>query len=167
MGIQSFDDRLLQLLRRVHTSAEAFAALEAVRTGGVTNVSADLIYGLPGQSPEDAETDARSLIELGVTHASAYSLIVEEGTMLKRLVRKGEILLPEDRVTEEAGERVCHTLEKGGLKRYEISAYAAEGFNQSIILSIGSMSRISGSALRATPLTAPIVFQIYVLCRNI
>ena len=48
--------------------------------------------------------------------------------MLKRLVRKGEILLPEDRVTEEAGERVCHTLEKGGLKRYEISAYAAEGF---------------------------------------
>ena len=128
MGIQSFDDRLLQLLRRVHTSAEAFAALEAVRTGGVTNVSADLIYGLPGQSPEDAENDARTLIGLGVTHASAYSLIVEEGTMLKRLVRKGEILLPEDRVTEEAGERVCHTLEKGGLKRYEISAYAAEGF---------------------------------------
>ncbi|MBF1354269.1 MAG: coproporphyrinogen III oxidase family protein, partial [Megasphaera micronuciformis] len=105
MGIQSFDDRLLRLLRRVHTSAEAFAALEAVRTGGVTNVSADLIYGLPGQSPEEAETDARTLIGLGVTHASAYSLIVEEGTMLNRLVRKGEIILPEEGVTEEAGER--------------------------------------------------------------
>ena len=102
--------------------------MEAVRTGGVTNVSADLIYGLPGQSPEDAETDARILIELGVTHASAYSLIVEEGTMLKRLVRKGEILLPEDHVTAEAGERVCHTLEKGGLKRYNLSPQSAATF---------------------------------------
>ena len=91
MGVQSFDDALLRLIRRRHTAQQAVCAVEQAARHGISNVSIDLIYGLPTQTMEQWQADVRQALALDVQHLSAYSLSYEEGTPLWRMLEQGRI----------------------------------------------------------------------------
>ncbi|HEY7168047.1 MAG TPA: radical SAM family heme chaperone HemW [Candidatus Binatia bacterium] len=127
VGVQSFDQRLLKFLGRVHSADEARRALAVVSEAGFDNFSLDLIYANPGQSLTDLEHDLDSALSFRPPHLSAYNLTIEEGTPFGHEFRLGRIsLLPEE---EELamGELVEHKLGQAGLARYEISNYARLG----------------------------------------
>ena len=128
LGIQSFNDKELRFLRRLHTGKEAMQSVCDVYEGGITNISVDLMYGLPGQSRADVLHDLSCLVSLPVVHASVYSFIVETGTPLAGLVGKGSVLLPETEITLQEGAAVRSMLADRGFAHYEISSYARPGF---------------------------------------
>lgn len=126
-GVQTFDDRLLRSLGRAHTAAMAREAVTAAVAGGIKNISVDLMYGLPGQTTDDVAASVRRLLQLPVVHASVYSLIVEDGTPLQRLVAGGKVTLPGAAAVEAMGAIVRRQLAAGGFEHYEISSYAVKG----------------------------------------
>jgi oxygen-independent coproporphyrinogen-3 oxidase len=126
-GVQSFSDDELAFLSRIHTRAQALAALEGARAAGYDNLSLDLIYSLPGQTPQGWERNLRTALALQPVHLSAYSLIVEEGTPLAHMVRAGTVK-PNSPETEAAlYELTMACLEKEGYEHYEVSNYARPG----------------------------------------
>lgn len=127
LGIQSFDDNMLRFLGRVHSADEGKQAVQAVWDGGIHNISIDLMYGLPGQTEELVCADMEVLASLPVCHASIYSLIVEEHTLLWDDLRKGRCVLPSDTATEQMGQAVHAAMRRLGFSHYEISSYAKDG----------------------------------------
>lgn len=126
-GVQSFQPHLLKLLGRIHGANQGREAVTLARAAGFTNISIDLMHGLPGQSLDDLSLDLDEALALGTEHISAYGLIYEDGTPLKNAVAEGKLkrLPPEE---ESAHYRlVMDRLEAGGLPQYEISNYARPG----------------------------------------
>jgi len=128
IGIQSFRETDLQLMRRSHNAEQARACLSAAADEGFTNVNMDLIYGIPGLSIHDWETNVKEAASLPVTHISAYHLTYESGTVFDHWRKKGRLKeISEDDSVEQymllrrilAAERFNH---------YEISNFAREGF---------------------------------------
>ena len=128
IGAQSFNDRLLRVLGRPHGSREIDDALRAARDEGFTNVSLDLIFGIPTQSLADWKLDLEKLLSCDVPHVSAYSLTYEEHTPLARKAAEGSI----ERLGEEEElrmyETVIDTLTENGYEHYEVSNFARPGF---------------------------------------
>lgn len=128
LGVQSFEDGLLQRLGRLHTAAQARKAVMALQQAGIRNISLDLMYGLPGQTVEDVDRDVQEFLKLSVCHGSIYSLILEEHTMLWAGVEQGKIVLPPEEEADAMGQAVHAAMEKGGFERYEISSYCRPGY---------------------------------------
>lgn len=128
LGIQSTNDDMLRFLSRAHTARQGLDAVQAVYDSGIHNISVDFMYGLPGQTLAMVEADMAALRRLPVTHASIYSLIVEEGTKMKRLVDTGAVTLPDDEAVEQMGQYIHQAMHDAGFHHYEISSYAKEGF---------------------------------------
>ena len=128
LGAQSFDDAMLRGLGRLHNAARTRLAVKWAREAGFENLSLDLIYGLPGQSPELALDDVRFALELSPDHISLYELTLSPETPFGKKYRKGRPPLPaEDGLARfEAEARAL--LEQAGLKRYEVSNFARPGF---------------------------------------
>ncbi|MDH3346483.1 MAG: radical SAM family heme chaperone HemW [Desulfobulbaceae bacterium] len=128
IGVQSLNDEELRLLGRPHCVAEAEKTMRSARRAGFHNVSIDLMYGLPGQTPSQwRETLLRGL-EMEPQHLSIYELTPEEGTPLARRLAEDVCHLPhEDEVLEmmDITVRECTAM---GILRYEISNYALPGF---------------------------------------
>ena len=126
-GVQSFQPHLLKLLGRVHGATQGREAVSLARAAGFTNVSIDLMHGLPTQSREDLDRDLDEALALNVDHISAYGLMYEDGTPLKAAVERGQTarLAPEEEAAHYV--RVMERLEAGGLPQYEISNYAKPG----------------------------------------
>ena len=80
LGVQSLDDEVLKTLGRLHDSKGAIEAIDKIRDAGFTNISADLITGVPGETLEGIKRDIKTFQELGIKHISTYSLMLEEGT---------------------------------------------------------------------------------------
>ncbi|MGN1256469.1 MAG: radical SAM family heme chaperone HemW [Bacteroidaceae bacterium] len=124
MGVQTFDDGLLCLLQRRHTSDQAVRAVEQVYAHGINNVSIDLIYGLPGQTMAQWQNDVCRSLSLDVQHLSAYALSYEEGTPLARMLSRGDV----DEVDEELSLRMYEYLmdatREAGFLHYEISNFS-------------------------------------------
>lgn len=127
IGVQTFDDRLLKNIGRIHTKQEAIDAVYMAHEAGFRNLNVDLMYGLPGQSISDFSDTLNTLLSLPVTHVSMYSLIVEEGTNLFARVEAGEAV-PGDDETLEMQHMAARILSAHGLERYEISNYARPGY---------------------------------------
>lgn len=127
IGVQSFDDGLLKGIGRIHTAAEAGAAVEAARAAGFDNINIDLMYGLPRQTVEKYTASIEQAAELGVEHISAYSLILEEGTRLYDRMNRGETALPDEDLAYDMHRTGMEVLSKLGYSRYEISNYAKPG----------------------------------------
>ncbi len=126
VGVQSLADERLRLLGRLHDVPMAMRALSgAIATGA--RVSADLIFGLPGQPPEEAAEHAARLVDLGLDHLSAYALTIEQGTRFGELARRGKLPLAEDDAICDAFLAIEATLEARGLEHYEVSNYARPG----------------------------------------
>lgn len=128
LGVQAAQDELLARIGRIHTFAEAGESIRLAQRMGLTNINADAMYGLPGQTCRDYLAALESLCGLGVTHVSAYSLILEEGTPLTRMVEEGTLTVPDDDACAEMTEAGIALLANNGFRQYEISNYAKPGF---------------------------------------
>ena len=128
LGVQSFDDGLLRVIGRIHTATEAARAFHAARRAGFTNISLDLMYGLPQQTLEDLKRSVAAAIALSPEHISVYGLTVEEGTPFAAAAERGCLPLPQAEDEEAMYEHIVHTLPACGYRRYEISNFARPGF---------------------------------------
>lgn len=128
LGIQTFDDSLLRLIRRRHDSASAIQAVRHLQAAGIRNISIDLIYGLPGQTLVQWERDLDTTFSLGVQHLSAYALSYEEGTLLTRWRDEGRIREASDELSVEMFQRLCQRAREAGFEHYEISNFALPGY---------------------------------------
>jgi oxygen-independent coproporphyrinogen-3 oxidase len=126
MGVQSFDDGELRLLGRIHSSADAQRAVEQARRAGWSNISLDLIYGLPGQTVAAWERTLDRALALSPEHFSLYGLTLERGTSLARAVRRGLIPAPEEDTAADMYERAEERLAAAGYRHYEISNWARD-----------------------------------------
>ena len=127
-GVQSFNDELLQRIGRTHRAHEVYETIELAKDVGFTNISIDLIYGLPGQTKDDFQDTMNQALALDLPHYSSYSLIVEPKTVFYNLMQKGKLNLPPQELEASMYEQVMETMEKHGLKQYEISNFAKQGF---------------------------------------
>lgn len=127
MGVQSFDDALLRLIRRRHTAQQAVRAVEQAARHGISNVSIDLIYGLPTQTMEQWQADVRQALALDVQHLSAYSLSYEEGTPLWRMLEQGRIEEADEELSLCMYEHLIDSTRAAGFTHYEISNFCRPG----------------------------------------
>ena len=127
MGIQSFDDDELRAIRRRHSAADAIKALDLLLDGGITNISCDLIYGLPGQSIMSWQTSLKRLLDYRLPHISAYCLSFEPGTALHARMIAGKITPTDDETLEIMYSDLCRATAEAGYEHYEISNFALPG----------------------------------------
>ena len=124
MGIQSFHDRTLRLVGRRHTATEAIEAVRRCQRMGLTNISIDLIYGLPGETIADWTYSLDQALGLKVPHISAYHLTYEEDTQLWRMKELGIVAPISEEQSIEAFEILRAKLLGNGYEHYEISNFA-------------------------------------------
>jgi oxygen-independent coproporphyrinogen-3 oxidase len=132
IGVQSFLPSTLAALGRAHDGPLARAAFEKARKAGFDNVSLDFIYGVQGQSPEEAAADAKAAAELQPEHLSAYALTLDkealaEDVPLAKQLARGEVTLPPDDQVLQMQRSVAGAYAAVGLQRYEVSNYAKPG----------------------------------------
>ncbi|HVK26022.1 MAG TPA: radical SAM family heme chaperone HemW [Actinokineospora sp.] len=125
LGMQSAARHVLTVLDRTHTPGRAVDAAIEARAAGIDHVNLDLIYGTPGERPEDLAASLDAVLAAGVDHVSAYALIIEEGTALARRIRRGDLPAPDDDVLADRYEQVDETLSAAGLTWYEVSNWAS------------------------------------------
>jgi len=128
LGIQSFSDKALSALGRLHTVEQAEDAFRHARSAGFKNISIDLIYGIPGQTKAQWQETVDAAIALKPEHISAYSLSLDEGSQFMLLAKMKKFALPEDEVTAEMYERAVSILSRAGYQRYEVSNFSLPGF---------------------------------------
>lgn len=141
LGSQTFDDEILKLIGRRHDSNAIVNAVKLAKEAGFTNISVDLIYGLPLQTLDSLKNDLEKFLELDIQHISTYGLKIEEGSKWGRgKCIKGdtlaisigeemtEICLPDDDAQADMYELINNTLEKNGYYRYEVSNFAKSGY---------------------------------------
>ena len=128
LGVQSLHDDVLKTLGRLHDSKGAVDAIKKITAAGFTNVSADLITGVPGETLEGIKQDIKTFHELGVKHISTYSLSIEEGTPFFERYSKTleDLVSPDDERKMYHGTR--EFLRSLGYETYEISNSALPGF---------------------------------------
>lgn len=128
MGVQTFDDKKLRFLCRRHTAEEARKAVDNCRNAGFSNISIDLIYGLPGEDEAAWQRDVKEALNLQVPHLSAYCLMFEEGTPLFRLKKEGKVKEESDEQTLRFYTCLMDRLQEAGYEHYEISNFCYPGY---------------------------------------
>ncbi|HVJ94816.1 MAG TPA: radical SAM family heme chaperone HemW [Labilithrix sp.] len=127
IGTQSLRAEQLRFLGRLHDPAGAQAAVAAALRAGVPRVSTDLIFGLPGQAPDDAREQAAALADTGLRHLSCYQLTIEPGTQFGERKKRGLLPMADDGAVADSFLAIDQTLENYGFCHYEISNYAHPG----------------------------------------
>jgi oxygen-independent coproporphyrinogen-3 oxidase len=127
LGVQGLDRERLGFLGRLHDAGGALGALRIALAAGFERVSADLIFGVSGQTPDEARAEALTVAELGPTHVSAYALTIEPGTRFGALAKAGKLPLLEEDLVARSFEAVSRALEGVGFEHYEISNFARQG----------------------------------------
>lgn len=128
IGIQSFQDELLQLIGRRHTAAQAIEAVQMAQDAGFDNLSIDLMYALPHQTKKLWEEDIKTALHLGVQHISSYGLMYEEGTPLTCMLQNGEVVQTDEDEENTLYDILCEQLKKAGIIHYEVSNFALPGY---------------------------------------
>jgi oxygen-independent coproporphyrinogen-3 oxidase len=128
LGVQSYDDRLLAILARIHTAADADAAVRDARAAGFENLNLDLMMGLPQQSLGDWQATLQRALVQAPQHLSLYVLAVEEGTSLAARIERGALPAPDDDLAAEMYEWAQEALARAGYDHYEISNWACTGY---------------------------------------
>lgn len=126
IGVQSFNDKALRLLGRIHKAQTAIESFHMLREAGFDNVNIDLIQSIPGMKQKDLLEDARQLIELEPEHASYYNLIYEPDTPMTRDRDAGRVAPPSDGEEADNYFAVKDVLENAGYGHYEISNFSRE-----------------------------------------
>ncbi len=128
MGIQSFREEDLKLMRRSHSARQAVCAVEDAFSAGFDNISVDLIYGIPTQTPARWRENILRALELPVNHISAYHLTFEEGTVFDHWSKKGRIAPVAEEKSVEMYLLLREELSRAGFEHYEISNFAKKGW---------------------------------------
>lgn len=126
-GVQSLNDKTLKFLNRRHAKEEAIKAIKDAQKAGFENISVDLMIGV-SQSEKSLLDSAKTLIELGVKHLSAYMLQIEEGTPLFNAYQKDKTIVPDDDTCVRMYDRLVGFLKERGYCHYEISNFAMNGY---------------------------------------
>lgn len=128
MGIQTFNEETLRLLKRRHTASQAIAAVKYCREAGFRNISIDLIYGLPGETADSWEYDLSQAIALNVEHISAYHLIYEEGAPIYKMLQQHRVSEVDEESSIRFFSRLIDRLAAAGYEHYEISNFCRPGY---------------------------------------
>lgn len=128
IGVQSFDDQILAYLHRAHTAQTAIASFEVARKAGFENISIDLIYAIPGLTPEHWKNNLRQATALEPQHISAYTLTIEEKTTFGNWLAKGKLKPVDEALAAGQQEILTALLTSAGFRHYEISNFALPGF---------------------------------------
>ena len=129
LGVQSFDDRELKLLNRRHDAESAIRAVKLLQKAGYNNISIDLMYGLPHQTMEIWNKNLSQAIDLQIQHISAYHLTYEEGTLLYKQLKEGDLIQIDEEMSNRFFEILIDTLTAADFEHYEISNFARKGFH--------------------------------------
>lgn len=123
IGIQSFFDRDLGYMERIHSASEGEQAVRRAQQAGIKNITIDLIYGTPGLTHEEWHKNLQKAVDLGVPHISAYALTVEEGTPLYHRIRKKQKKSPNEDTQADQFLFMSEFLEQNGFEHYEVSNF--------------------------------------------
>jgi putative oxygen-independent coproporphyrinogen III oxidase len=127
-GVQSFDNGLLEKIGRIHSVDDVYRSIENARSVGFSNLSIDLMFGLPGQTVELLRDSVNKAMELELPHYSIYSLKVEENTLFHKLYERNELPLPPEEEEFNMFILLMEMLKSNGYAHYEISNFAKPGF---------------------------------------
>jgi oxygen-independent coproporphyrinogen-3 oxidase len=127
IGIQSFNDTELKLMNRRHNALQARQSVIEAKKAGFTNISIDLIYGMPGMTPGGWSKNLSSAMDLGVAHISAYHLTFEPGTMFYKYLHEGKLIPASEDESFRQYETLINMAHKNKFIHYEISNFAREG----------------------------------------
>lgn len=128
IGIQSFDDEVLQWMNRSHDALQAYNSVKLAQEAGFTNITVDMIYGIPGKEQDYWQSQLDQVLSLKVPHISAYALTVEKETVLDNWIRKGQADAPDEDASHIQFLMASEFLKEGGYEHYELSNYAKPGF---------------------------------------
>ena len=126
IGFQSFNDKLLKFLGRLHTSEQSISTFNDARKAGIDNINTDLIYDIPKQLVREWKNDLFLVNALNPEHISAYSLTVEKNTVLHSMVRKKMTIMPSEKIDKKMFLETIEFLEKNNYNHYEISNFSKE-----------------------------------------
>ena len=150
IGLQTTNDNLLKIIGRIHTYEEFLETYKLAEEVGFKNINVDLMIGLPSQTIQDLKDSLNKVINLEPKHISTYSLILEEKTVLEKLVESGKLILPDEDMERQMYWYVKNTLELNGYNHYEISNFAKEGFESKHNLNCWEQKQYIGLGLAAS-----------------
>ncbi|MDR6244148.1 radical SAM family heme chaperone HemW [Paenibacillus hunanensis] len=127
-GVQAFQNELLTGIGRIHNTDDVYRSLENARKVGLTNLSIDLMFGLPNQTLDMLSYSVDRALELDLPHYSIYSLKVEENTLFHTLFQKNQLPLPDEEVELGMYLLLMDKMKAAGYEQYEISNFAKPGF---------------------------------------
>lgn len=127
IGIQSFHASDLHYLERLHKASRIPEVIQAIKQAGLNSISADLIYGIPGQTEQMLRHNMEQLCSFGVDHISAYALTVEPGTTLSWQIRKSQKQNVDEELSAEHFRLLSNFLKEKGYEHYEVSNFALPG----------------------------------------
>ncbi|MCR5567467.1 MAG: radical SAM family heme chaperone HemW [Clostridiales bacterium] len=139
-GMQAYQENLLRLLGRIHTFEDVRTCVHLARKAGISNISLDLIFGIPGQTGEDWNNTLDAALSLDPSHISAYGLIPEEGTPLMHDLNAGRLTLPDPDLERNMYSLACEKTALSGFHQYEISSFARE--NRECVHNIGYWTQV-------------------------
>lgn len=128
IGAQSFQPKLLKTLGRRHNAEETKELFGYLRSEGITNISLDLIYSIPGEDLDLLRRDLDHILHLNPEHISAYDLIYEQGTPFYEMREQGSLIEIPEELSIQMAHKVREVLSLGGYEQYEISNYAKPGY---------------------------------------
>lgn len=128
IGAQSFHPYELEFLGRVHSVEAIDRAVEIAHQAGFENISLDIIYGLPSQTPEGLCQSLKRALGLGITHLSAYSLTIEPDTPFARRLNQGKLTPPDPDHIADLYDLLCQVMGEAGFQHYELTNFARPGY---------------------------------------
>lgn len=126
VGVQSFDNKMLKMLGREHSKEEAKEAIYNIYSGGIDNISIDLIYDIPGMTLSIFEDSIKNIKTLPISHISLYNLSIEKGTPFYRDRKRIRDLMPDEGASLKSLLMAKRFLKEQGFRRYEIASYAKD-----------------------------------------
>lgn len=128
IGAQSFNNDILKTIGRNHRESDIFTSVNLLHKYNIRNISLDLMLGLPNQSMKDVELSIEYINKLDLSHISYYSLILEDGTILKKMHDKNPLNFPTEELDRKMYHYILSSLDNLGYKQYEISNFAKPGY---------------------------------------
>jgi oxygen-independent coproporphyrinogen III oxidase len=171
IGVQSFDPDELKLLERVHNEEQIHTTVDRARLAGFDNLSLDLMFSLPGQSPQKWKSHLQQALDKNPNHISAYGLTIEPATSFFKLQERGLLQLPPEDTQLEMFETTIEFLQSAGYEQYEISNYARPGFEcqhnlnywdngEYLGLGAGASSYLNGERFKNTNLPSRYIREV-------